>query len=63
MKRTQLASLLVLAFIWLTTCGFVSWGDSTTAGIADIMAPMTSEDFEKVEVLEEWGKLCMPNVK
>ena len=63
MKKTQIAGLLVLAFVWLTTCGFVSWGDAAAAGIADVVEPMTSEDFEKAEVLQEWGNLCMPKVK
>ena len=63
MKKKQMASLLMLAFVWLTTCGFVSWGESANAGIADVVEPMTSEDFEAYEVLEEWGNLCMPNVK
>lgn len=63
MKKTQIASLLVLAFVWLTACGFVSWGDTAAAGIADVVEPMTSEDFEKAEILKEWSNLCMPNVK
>lgn len=60
MRRKQIASLLVLACIWLTTCGFVSWGE---AGIAQIVEPMTSEDFDKLAVIEEWGNRCMANVK
>lgn len=63
MKKKQMASLLILAFVWLTTCGFVSWGEAANAGIADVVEPMTSEDFETYEVLEEWENLCMPNVK
>lgn len=63
MKKTQMAGLLVTVFVWLTTCGFVSWGESINAGIAEVVEPMTSEDFETLEVLEEWGNLCMPNVK
>lgn len=63
MKKTQIASLFVLALVWLSTCGFVSWGDAAAAGIADVVESMTSEDFEKLEVMEEWGNLCMPNVK
>lgn len=63
MKKTQIASLFVLAFVWLTTCGFVSWGDAAAAGIADVVEPMTSEEFEKAQVLEEWEDRCMPNVK
>lgn len=63
MKKTQIASLFVLAFVWFTTCGFVSWGDATAAGIADVVETMTSEDFEKAENIEEWENLCMPNVK
>lgn len=60
MSRKQIASLLVLVCVWLTTCGFVSWGE---AGIAEIVEPMTSEDFDKLAVIEEWGNRCMANVK
>ena len=63
MGRTQMASLMVLAFVWLTTCGFVSWGEAVTAGIAEIVEPMTTEDFEKLEVMEAWENRCMANVK
>lgn len=63
MKRTQIAGLFVLALVWLGTCGFVSWGDAASAGIADVVEPMTSEDFEKLVVMQEWENLCMPNVK
>lgn len=63
MKKTQIASLLVLAFVWLSTCGFVSLGETASAGIAEVVEPMTVENFEKIEVLEEWGALCMPDVE
>ena len=63
MKKKQIAGLLILTFVWLTTCGFVSWGDAADAGIAAIVEPMTSEDFEVLEIMEEWENLCMPNVK
>lgn len=63
MKKKQLASLLVLGIIWLTTCGFVFLGDAVNAGIADVVENMTSEDFETLEIMEEWENLCMANVK
>ena len=63
MKKIQITSLLVLALVWLSTCGFVSLGEVTTAGIAEVMEPMTLEHFEKVEDMEEWENLCMPNVE
>ena len=63
MKKKQMASLLFIALVWLTTCGFVSWGDAASAGITEIVEPMTSEDFEVYEAMETWGNLCMPNVK
>lgn len=64
MKKIQITSLLVLAFVWLTTCGFVSIGQAAaTGGIADVVEPMTLEHFEKMEAIEEWENLCMPNVK
>ena len=63
MKKKQIAGLLILTFVWLTTCGFVSWGDAADAGIAEVVEPMTSEDFEVLEIMEEWENLCMPNVK
>lgn len=63
MKKTQIASLFLLLFVWLGTCGFSSWGDAATAGITAVMEPMTSEDFERLTMMEEWETLCMPNVK
>ena len=63
MRRTQITWLFVLVTVWLGTCGFVSWGDGASAGIADVVEPMTGEDFEKLVVMQEWENLCMPNVK
>ena len=63
MKKKQMASLLILGMIWLTSCGFISWGDAANAGIADVVEAMTIEDFETLEIMEEWGNLCMANVK
>lgn len=63
MKKKQVASLLIMTFVWLTSCGFISWGDAANAGIADVVEPMTSEDFETLEIMEEWEDRCMPNVK
>lgn len=63
MKKSQMTCLLILTIVWLSTCGFVSWGDGAAAGIADVVEPMTSENFDKVESMEEWSDLCMPNVK
>ena len=62
MKYKQMAVLLIAVFVWLATCGFVSLGEAANAGITEIVEPMTSEDFEAYEVLEEWGDLCMANV-
>ena len=53
MNKKQMAGLLMLTLVWLTTCGFVSLGDAANAGIAEIVEPMTSEDFEVYEVLQE----------
>lgn len=63
MNRKQMASLLVLVCVWLSTCGFVSWGEAANAGIAEVVEPMTSEDFDQLAIIEEWGNLCMANVK
>ena len=63
MKKKQIAGLFLLVCVWLTTCGFVSWGDAANAGIADVVEPMTVEHFENYETLEEWANRCMPNVK
>ena len=54
MKKKQMASLLFITLVWLTTCGFVSWGDAASAGITEIVEPMTSEDFEAYEIMEAW---------
>ena len=45
MKNRQMASLLFGAMVWLTTCGFASWGEAANAGIADVVEPLNSEDF------------------
>ncbi len=63
MRKMRISSLLVLAMVWLGTCGFVSLGDTATAGIADVVEPMTVEHFEKIEAMEEWEDLCMPDVE
>lgn len=63
MKKSQIKWLFLLVMVWLGTCGFVSWGDAATAGIAGVVEPMTSEDFEKLVVMQEWENLCMPNVE
>lgn len=63
MRKSQITCLLILTIVWLSTCGFVSWGDAAAAGIADVVEPMTSENFEKAQSIEEWENLCMPNVK
>lgn len=63
MKKIQITSLLLLAFVWLGTCGFAAFGEVATAGITEVLEPMTVEHFEKVEDMEEWGNLCMPNVE
>lgn len=63
MREMRISSLLVLALVWLSTCGFVSLGDTANAGIANVVEPMTSEDFEIYEDLEIWQNVCMPNVK
>lgn len=63
MKRSQMICLLILTIVWLSTCGFVSLGDATVAGIADVVETMTSENFDKIPSIEEWSDLCMPNVK
>lgn len=63
MKRIQITSLLVLALLWLGTCGFVSLGETAFAGIAEVVEPMTIEHFDRVEDIEEWGNRCMANVE
>lgn len=63
MKKMRISSLLVLALVWLSTCGFVSLGDTANAGITSVVEPMTREDFEAYEDLEAWQDVCMPNVK
>lgn len=63
MRKMRISSLLVLAFVWLSTCGFVSLGDTATAGIAEVVEPMTVEHFEKIEAMEKWENLCMPDVE
>ena len=63
MKRKQMISLLGMALIWMSVCGFTSLGEGANAGITDIVEPMTCEQFETYEVWQEWGNRCMPDVK
>ncbi len=63
MKMKQIAGIFVLAFVWLSTCGFASLGEGTSAGIADIVEPVTKEHLEAYKLMDTWGKRCMPNVK
>ncbi len=63
MKRKQIVSIFVLTFVWLSTCGFISLGEGASAGIADIVEPMTREHFEVYELMDTWGSRCMPNVE
>lgn len=63
MKKMRIAGLLFLALVWMNTCGFVSLGENTTAGISSVVENLTKEDFERLETLEQWGDLCMPDVE
>lgn len=63
MRIKQMVSLLGMVLVWFVTCGFVTWGEGTNAGITEVVEPMTCEQFETYEVQEEWGNRCMPNVK
>lgn len=63
MKKIRIAGLAALMLVWLGVCGFAPLGESAMAGISGVMENLTQEDFEKLETLEEWGSLCMPNVK
>ena len=41
----------------------INWTGGSHWGIADVVESMTLEHFEKMEAIEEWENLCMPNVK
>lgn len=62
MKKIQMASLLLVLFVWMSTCGFASLGETAT-GITDIVEPMTVEHLKKAEEIQAWENRCMPNVK
>ena len=62
MKKIQMASLLLVLFVWMSTCGFASLGETAT-GITDIVESMTVELLKKAEEIQAWENRCMPNVK
>ncbi len=62
MKRKQITSLLVLALVWLFSCGFDSIGQEVNVGVGSIVDSLTVTHIEKMKVMEEWGSRCMADV-
>lgn len=47
---------LALVFVWVLGCGFDNLEVETSAGIESVMADLTSEDFEALQIEDEWGE-------
>ena len=62
----KLPVLLSLLLIWVTASGFEGIEDldvETTAGIESVMDDLTGEDFEKLQIEEEWEEKVLANVE
>ena len=55
--------LLALVFVWVLGCGFDNLEVETSAGIESVMADLTSEDFEALQIEDEWGEKVLANVE
>ena len=54
---------LALVFVWVLGCGFDNLEVETSAGIESVMADLTSEDFEALQIEDEWGEKVLANVE
>ena len=62
----KLPVLLSLLLIWAMASGFEGIEDldvETTAGIESVMDDLTGEDFEKLQIEEEWEEKVLANVE
>lgn len=59
-KKIPLMLSLLLA--WILTTGFESLSSDMSAGIGSVMDDLTSEDFEEIQILDEWEDKVLANV-
>ena len=52
-----------LFLIWILASGFEDLEAETTAGIESIMDDLTGEDFEKIQIEDEWQDKVLANVE
>lgn len=60
--RKKVPFLLCLSLIWILASGFENLDVETTAGIGTIMEDLTSEDFEEMQIQDEWEEKVLANV-
>lgn len=60
--RKRLPVLLCLSLMWILVSGFENLDVETTAGIGTIMEDLTSEDFEEMQIQDEWEEKVLANV-
>ena len=60
-KKIPLFSALI--FVWGLSCGFENLEVETSAGIESVMEDLTSEDFETLQIEDEWGDRVLANVE
>lgn len=65
MKRIsrRVPVFLSLFMIWILASGFDDLDVETTAGIGSVMEDLTGEDFEKIQIEDEWEDKVLANVK
>lgn len=65
MKRIsrRIPILLGAFLIWISASGFEDLDVETTAGIGSVMDDLTSEDFEKLQIEDEWENKVLANVE
>ena len=49
--------------VWLLACGFENLEVETSAGIESVMEDLTSEDFEALQIEDEWGAKVLAKVE
>ncbi len=54
---------LTLVIVWALSCGFENLEVETSAGIEAVMEDLTSEDFEALQIEDEWGDKVLANVE
>ncbi len=59
----KISLLLSLIFVWILCCGFENLDVEMSAGITSVMEDLTSEDLEKVQIMEEWEDKVIANVE